>query len=518
MRTPRIFLGLLVSLLCGAQPLEAAPPRDPLAMAARIDELLAIKLDQAKTPAIEAASDAEFLRRAYLDLTGRIPRVSETRAFLKQSDPQRRLQLVDQLLERPTHSTHLAQTWQRFLLPEGADVVRFGGARDFELWLRQQFSDNRPYDAVVREVILASGPVGRGPTLFYTALENKPEELAAATSRSFLGVQIQCAQCHDHPHDKWKQDDFWGYAAFFARLEKPGGMQQVTPQLRDTDQGEVEDPRTKLPVAPRYLLGRIAAPEPNQSRRQQLATWLTANENPYFAAAAVNRSWALLFGRGLVEPIDDLGEHNPPSHPELWQELAAYFQATNYDLRNLLRVLASTEAYGRTSLLRDGETPTAPELFARMALKPLTAEQLYDCLAVATCKHDLAPPARREVNSNIGSERAMFLDKFRGPASGGTEYHAGIPQALTLMNGALIGSATDVEQSAILRSIDAPFFTEADRIETLFLATLSRPPSADESAKFVSYLESELTEAERRRALSDVLWALLNSAEFVLNH
>jgi hypothetical protein len=227
----------------------------------------------------------------------------------------------------------------------------------------------------------------------------------------------------------------------------------------------------------------------------------------------------MLFGRGIVEPVDDLSEHNPPSHPELLNELAAYFTATNYDVRNLLRVLTNTSAYQRTSKLRDGETPMPPELFARMAIKPLTAEQLYDCLTVATGKRSTPAAMMAQPGAlNLDQTRVAFLDKFRSPEGSSSEYQGGIPQALTLMNGPLLGDMLDLGTSDVLNALEAPFFTERQRIATLFLATLSRPPSVSEEAKFLSYVESRLTEAERKRARSDVLWALLNSAEFSLNH
>jgi hypothetical protein len=519
-RAVGIFAVVALILALPAVADEKATPPKPAAMTRRVDELLNERLVNEKIPPGELCSDAEFLRRAYVDLTGRIPRVSDVRAFLSDSDPDRRAKLIDQLLTRPTHATHLANTWRRFLLPESADINRFGGDRGFEFWLRQQFADNTPYDKVARELLTAKGQANVGPTLFYVALENKPEELAAATSRAFLGVQIQCAQCHDHPRDKWKQDEFWGYAAFFARLQRSeAAMPGAALMVSDTTEGEVQHPLTKAPVQPRFLESKSDAPPGmNQTRREQLAAWMTAKENRYFASAAVNRVWALLFGRGLVEPVDDLGEHNPPSHPELMRELTDYFVESGYDVRGLIRVLANTEAYQRTSQLTDGETPAPPESFARMAIKAMTAEQLYDSLQVAICRKETNRAMMQQPGLELDSERAAFLDKFRGPQGSRTEFHAGIPQALTLMNGQMIGAATNMEQSDLLLSLKAPFFTDDARVETLFISVLARKPSPEEKSKYVSYLENQLTDAERRRALSDMLWALLNTAEFTLNH
>lgn len=507
---------IATALLLAAGLRGAEPVPDPQAMTRRVDQLLNRQMEEAGIAPGDLCTDAEFLRRAALDLTGRIPRVSETRAFLADSREDRRQRLIDDLLTRPSHATHLAVTWRKFLLPDSADVTRFGGAQAFEFWLRQQFAENVRYDQLTRDILLAQGAVNQGPTLFYASLENKPESLAATTSRAFLGVQIDCAQCHDHPQDKWTQEDFWSYAAFFAQVQsqtQPGTLRVV-----DADAGEVMHPTSGQAIKPRYLGGPKAIPQPGQTRRQLLAGWLTSTDNRYFAQAAVNRLWAQLFGRGLVEPVDDLGEHNPPSHPELMQELVDYFIATDYDVRNLLRVLANTEAYQRTSRIRDGETPAPPELFARMPLKTLSAEQLYDSLLVATGRREEPPRQMNDPSPLFNQEEMAFLDKFRAPTASVTEYHGGIPQALTLMNGALVGSGTSLEQSSLLRSLEAPFFTDEQRVETLFLAVLSRPPHADERRKFLSYLESRLTAAERKRALSDILWALLNTGEFALNH
>lgn len=513
---------LLSSMLLSALglPASAAAPSTPEAMTRRIDELLDQRLAEERVSPAADASDAEFLRRASLDLTGRIPRASEVRQFLADSRIDRRVRLIDRLLDSPTHATHLANTWRRVLLPDTSDFTQFGSDRGFEFWLRQQFVENRPYDALAREVLLAKGPVTQGPTLFYTAHENKPEALAAATSRVFLGLQIECAQCHDHPHDKWQQDEFWGYAAFFARLEPLGiGTTGASLMVAERATGEVQHPVTKQPVAPRYLSASQDVEDRTALRRELLGRWMTSSDNPYFARAAVNRLWALLFGRGLVEPVDDLGDHNPPSHPQLMQELADYFITTQYDVRNLVHVLANTRAYQRTSQLQDGETPGPVELLARMPIKSLTAEQLYDSLQIATCRRDASMEATSELGiAGYDAARVAFLDKFRGPRASVVELHAGIPQSLTLMNGEMVAAATDVDSSDLLKVLTAPFFTQEERIDALFLCVLSRPPHADEKSKFTAYLESRLTDEQRHRALGDMLWALLNTAEFALNH
>ena len=490
------------------------------AMAMRIDELLADARTAAGVAPAARADDAAFLRRACLDLTGIIPKVSGVREFLADDRADKRARLIDTLLARPAHATHLANTWRAILLPGDADVQAAGGVAGFQNWLREQFAQNVRYDNVVADLLVARGSARQnGPALFFTALELKPEEIAANTSRIFLGVQIQCAQCHDHPTDRWTQKDFWGYAAFFARLEQRQSQVANMLQVIDSKVGEVKLPETETIVAPKYLDFTLANPAEDDSRRRQLAIWLVSRDNPFFARASVNRVWAHLFGRGLVDPVDDFGDRNPPSHPELLDELASYFVATGFDLRDLFRTLASTQAYALSSESADGSDPP-PELFARMAIKNLSAEQLYDCLVEATGRRESITAVQRAAGSNrfLDPARLQFLARFQAPAQTPTEFQSGIPQALTLMNGRSVAEATDLNQSGLLSALDAPFFTNDERIEVLFLSTLTRPPSEAERTQFASYVASGGPTGDHRRALGDVLWALLNSAEFILNH
>lgn len=524
MKRRAVFLFVVVLVLCPATISRAEPPSQQ-EMAARIDARLLEVWQQEKVALALRASDEVFLRRAWLDLCGIIPPINDDdgisgiRNFLDDPGSDKRARLIDRLLAKPTHATHFANIWKSVMVPPDTNVQRFGGDNGFQAWLRGQFADNVPYDKMVTELLLATGVANQeGPALFYTALQLKPEELAASTSRIFLGTQIQCAQCHDHPFDHWTRRDFWGYAAFFARLQQPAQNQQVAFQVNDAESGEVEFPDTDEVVPPRFLGGDVSADD-EQSRRQRLAAWLVSAENPYFARATVNRVWALLFGRGIVDPVDDLGQHNVPSHPELLDDLADYFAATGFDLNRLIRTLTSTEAYQLSSQAAPGQEERG-ELFARMAIKSLTAEQLYDCLAEAMRRREGAGTAQDPFAANRGFDqsRQAFLEKFRAPTQGATEYESGIPQALTLMNGANIRQATDLAQSDLLVALDAPFFTDEKRVEVLFLSTLSRMPNDEERAKFVSYVEQGGSSGNNRQALGDVLWALLNSAEFILNH
>jgi hypothetical protein len=506
-------LALFVAWLMVGTAALAAPP-SVQEMAARIDALVAQRWKQEGVDPAAPASDAEFLRRASLDLTGTIPAVNEVRQFLADTSPDKRRRLIEDLLKKPTHATHFSNAWRNALLPPDANQVFFGGDNGFRSWLRSQFSQNVPYDKLVTDVLVARGQAGQvGPALFYTALQLKPEELAASTSKIFLGVQIQCAQCHNHPFDHWKQEDFWGYAAFFGQLARPQGNQQFVAMVSDADTGDVKMPDSDEVVKPKFLAGEVSE-DGDFSRRIRLAQWMTSRDNPFFARAAVNRVWAMLFGRGIVEPVDDLGGKNAPSHPELFDELATYFADTGFDLDRLIRTLAATRAYQLSSA---GEGEDRPELFARMAIKSLTADQMYDCLQDAMRRREFSAYGGQQVQFAGGFDqvRQQFLARFSAPGQGTTEFQSGIPQALMLMNGQVIVQATDLQQSDLLGALDAPFLSDDDRLEILFLSTLSRFPTDEERPGVLAHLENA---SNKRQALSDVLWALLNSAEFALNH
>ena len=508
------YLALAAGAALADEPVENVT-RLPLEMAAQVDSLLADRWAAAGVQPAPASDDAEFLRRVSLDLTGVIPRAAEVRAFLRVSAADKRLRTIDELLTRPTHARHMADLWRRMLLPGEADVQAAGGVIGFQTWLQEQFLANQRYDNVVADLLVARGSARQnGPALFFTALELKPEEIAANTSRILLGVQIQCAQCHNHPHDRWTQQDFWGYAAFFARLQRRDGRSDLV-QVLDANSGEVKLPDTEEIIAPKYLGAAAADASQDNSRRRQLAIWLVSRDNPFFAKAAVNRAWSILFGRGLVEPVDDFSERNPASHPQLLDDLAKYFIETDYDLRGLFRMLCQTQAYQLSSQrTEEASQEIPPELFASMAIKSLTPEQLYDSLNLVTRRGEAQ---RTGVNRLVDPARMDFITRFNAPTQSAAEYQSGIPQALTLMNGRAVADVTDVEQSPLLLAATAPFLDDTGSVDALFLSTLSRPPTASEREVFVAHVARRSDEAARRKALADVLWALLNSAEFVLN-
>jgi hypothetical protein len=440
------------------------------------------------------------------------------RAFLEDRQKAKRSRLIDRLLASPAHATHLARTWQQLMLPTGEDPAQAVRAATLQRWLRQQFAENTRYDRIVADFLVSEGEE-TGPAVFYTAQEVKPEKLASSTARIFLGLQIECAQCHDHPYDDWKQRDFWGYAAFFAQLGQVEDRRpNRPPQLVDLEQGDVMLPESDEVVPPKYPGGGVARDDGGGTRRARLAVWMASRDNSYLARAAVNRAWAHMFGLGLVEPVDDIGPHNPASHPQLLDELSTYFVRSGFDLRELYRALAHSQAYQRTSCAHGDQQPDA-RLFAQMAVKPLTPDQFYDSL----CRTLMPTTARTSTDRpdsppGVDPLRQEFLLKLQSPDVGGTEYASGVVQALALINGSETEAASNPNRGSLLAALQSPIFTDAARVDTLFLATLSRLPSSAERASMLDYLETADAGELRRQALGDILWALLNSAEFAMTH
>ncbi|MEM7316611.1 MAG: DUF1553 domain-containing protein, partial [Planctomycetota bacterium] len=441
--------------------------------------------------------------------TGITPPVSATREFLKSEAPDKRNKLVDRLLESARHPTHLSNTWRRIMLPDGFASEMNGSAAGMQEWLRGRFAQNLRYDRMVGDFLTATGSSESGPALFYQALGAEPEKLAASTARIFLGLQLECAQCHDHPFDDWTQHEFWGYAAFFAQVR--GSQQGRSFAISDSQSGEVKIPDEDEVVAPKFPKGDEPESSTDGTRRLQLSIWMSSPNNPFLAKATVNRVWSLMFGKGLVNPVDNLIPENDPIHPEVLSELSEFFVKSNYNLRELYRTIAYTDTYQLTSTSPTKEEGVKRrEVFAQMHAKSMTAEQLYDSLQQAL-----------NMSANVSSsnvvaqpQRQTFVTQLDTKVEDATEYAAGIQQTLQLMNGRELAAGTLNPNVGLLGALAAPFFTSDDRIETLFLATLSRQPTEKEKSIFVSDGNDKLDSTDQ----ADLLWALLNSAEFRFNH
>jgi len=493
--------------------------RDARALAARIDTRLASIWAEANVRPVARAGDGEFLRRASLDLVGRIPTAAEARDFLDDPDPGKRESLVDRLLDSPAYAARAAMLWRQLLLPEAGDQGR-AAPGGFEAWLGKKVGEEAGYDRIVREILsaklagrdgdpMATARTEPSPAAFYAAKGGKPETLAADSARAFLGIRLECAQCHHHPFARWRREEFWGFAAFFAGVPRPAddgvAVAVVRTPREDAGRRELTIPGTSTVVKAAHLDHSRPAWRPRADTREVLAEWVTAPGNPYFARAAVNRNWARFLGNGLIDPVDDLDAKGEPALAGLLEEVAGEFRDHGYDLKYLIRALMATRAYNLSSAVAPAES-TPPPLFARMPVRGLSPGQFVDSLAQAT-------------GADVGETRARFLELFADRDEPPTESQTSILQALTLMNGAFLTAATSPEAGEVLGAVaEAPYLDTAGRVEILYLAALTRRPRPEESALAVRYVDRRGGEADRARALSDAFWALLNGPEFRVNH
>jgi hypothetical protein len=481
---------------------------DAQALSARIDKWIDERLAKERVPPAPVADDAEFFRRLSLDLNGRIPSYSQLADFLDDTRKDRRRRWIDELMDGPDNAPlyvrHFTNYWRRQLLaqtPRQSDAV----VAPLETWLRKQVQANTPYDQLARGLLTDPQAVG-----FFVANENKAENLASRTSRLLLGVRLECAQCHDdRGGGKWKRAQFWELAAFFAGLEQ-GRVEAFVPSPRQQKAGpaRIRVGETSTWVETRFPDGSKPSWKPALTPRQALAGWVTRRDNPWFARALVNRLWQYFFGVGLIDPVDGLGaEGNPPSHPELLDELARQFIDHNYDLKYLIRAITLSRAYQRAGI-QTHPRQADPRLFARAAARALTAEQLYDSLLLAT--------GYRPAPTGGGPARAEFLTPFDDPDSQPADPQSSVQQALMMMNGKFIQEATSSDRSTTVATVidgkrPRPL---AKRIEDLYLVTLSRKPRPREMKRLLDYAAA----GDSKQALRDTFWALLNSTEFILNH
>jgi hypothetical protein len=542
--TSLIFLGFAA---CAGAADDAPKPRlkaDPAAaLAAAIDKHLSHAWAVNGVVPAAPADDAEFLRRVYLDLTGRVPRVPEARAFLADKAPDKRARLVDSLLESPTHATHLAALTRADWFPNAGNNFRLGfELPGLETWLADRFRQNKPYDDTVRYILTAEVDLGqrgrvaaddvRRPSMgspdglaaartFYRAADGKPEEMAAATTRLFLGVKLECAQCHDHPFAPYTQEQFWEFAAFFGEFTplSPVSPSFVGPLPPQYDRNRISIPsRTKAvekTVEARHFDDTPIVWGDARSPRQELAAWLIGPGEKYFARNVANRTWAHFFGLGIIDPVDESFDKNPPTHPELLNALTAALIESNYDLRVLMRGITMSKAYQLSSKLTH-PTQTNPRQFARMNVKGMTGGMVFDSLTAAT-GYRVTPDDTNFRPFDQGL-RGTFLARFTQIGKR-TETPTSILQALMLMNGQFVTDMTSMEKGDVLAAIaDASFLDTPGKVETLFLAALTRKPTPEEIERFGSYVDRGGPSSDPKKALADVFWVLLNSTEFLFNH
>ena len=525
-----------VILVLGSVSIQAQTPSAPPEVAAKIDALVTERWAADKITPAAVSDDAEFCRRGYLDLCGRIPPASEVRDFLADKSPDKRAKLVNKLLESPTYIVNYTNVWRAIMLPEATsdETIRFF-LPGFEAWLRSRLAENRNFAQIAEELLTLpldgealtnfQQPNQPSPLAFYRAKQGKPEEIAGASARMFLGVRIECAQCHNHPFDKWKREEFWSYAAFFkdtGAMQAPAtvvekAVEAVTGNKPADDKRSMKIPDTDIVVQTRFLGGAEPDWSTISDSRANLAQWVISKDNPYFARAAVNRVWAHHFGVGIVDPVDDFSSNNPPSHPEVLDLLAREFIAHEYDFKFLIRTITATKAYQLTSV-RSHESQDNPRHFARMPVRGLTAEQIFDSLAQATGYLQPFDP-EQTLNFNQDQARQEFLETFETDT--GIERQSTILQALADIDYTSVQEilrTRNDKNGTLIAIAEAPFFTPEQRIEALFLTTLSRFPSDAEKTKFLAYLKDHEATDVPARPLADLFWTLLNTTEFLSNH
>jgi hypothetical protein len=558
MRTSFLFFVLLAA--CGGA--AASPPKTPPAPTAAAAVVSKEQKAQAFAPAsidtalrdawkaggvtpAPRADDATFIRRAYVDIVGTVPTPEATTKFIADASPDKRAKLVEELLASPAYPEHWMNYWDDVLMGrenKGPLVDRIA----FRYWLRARFEANAPWDRMVRDLVAAKGqnsvggPKSKGPGLamqvplgttidkedadelakvngavnWTLRFEQAPQDLAGNASRVFLGVQIQCAQCHDHKTEKWKQDDFRKFASSFLHSKVEPIEDKDKKLIRRVDL--VDIPR----VAPRFAKNPETAPiakmtptaldgtdlAKGEGTRQALAAWMTAKENPWFAKAFVNRMWGHFLGRGFIDPVDDIRPSNPATMPELLDKIAADFVAHDFDVKHLVRTITATEAYQLSATKTEAGTDPENKLWSRFHLVPLGPEELLNALIGVTGVKRLEQQRMQLVR------QYAFL--FEVDETDDTpDYSGTVSQALALLNGPLTAQGAKALPASALSGVLAMPGDDAARIDALTLRVLARPATATEREKWAAYVKKG-----GKKAYEDVLWAMLNSSEFVFNH
>ncbi len=508
-------------------PRDAPVPADIFAAAPRnnfIDDLVLKQLHALRIAPAAGATDGQFVRRAYLDAIGVLPSVEETRSFLAEGAADKREKLIDALLERPEFVDYWTYQWSDLLLLSSRNLP--GSALgSFYRFIRQNVEANTPWDKFTTQILTAKGNTENDGAANYFAMHQETTDLTETTSQTFLGMSITCARCHNHPLEKWTQDDYFGMANLFARVKMKasaqGGIDVIPAQF-----GEVVHPRLGRAVPPRPLDGVALAADFAGDRRAELARWMTSPENPYFTRALVNRVWKNFMGRGLVEPVDDLRLSNPASNPELMEALSADVVDHGYDVKQLIRTIMRSAAYQRSSAPSDPEQPDG-KYYSQYVMHRLSAEVILDGYSQVTgvpTEFSGYPAGYRALqlpDSQVGS---YFLTAFGRPQRQQTcscerTEASNIAQALHVANGDTLNGKLRAENSSLAKYV-ADGATDEAVLDDLYLRALSRPPGVTERNGALAALGEAATEGpeSRREAFEDLAWAVLSSKEFLFNH
>ncbi len=455
-----------------------------------IDALIDKKLRKLRIAPSETCGDEEFIRRVTLDITGLLPTPAEREGFLASVDPSKRARLIDQLLQKPAFIDMWVMRWAELLqIRSGTDITEKSVLVYFD-WLRDQLTRNVPINKMAHDLIASSGGTFENPPAGYYQFETDPLKLAEDTAQAFLGVQVKCAQCHNHPFDRWTMNDYRGFVAFFTQVGRKKGEDPRETIVFERKEGESKNPITNAIIPPKFLGG--AAPDSKgKSRRELLANWIAAPENPYFGRHFANLIWAQFFGRGIIQPVDDVRVSNPPSNPELLDALAQHLVAYNYDFKSLVRDICNSRAY-QLSSVTNSTNEADTRNFSHAALRRLRAEVMLDCITQVTetkNKFRGLPLGARAVQIADGQAYNFFLTTFgrakrETPCSCEVSMEPNLSQALELLNGDVVSRkiANGALVQRLLQSHEAPSRHSEGPLRALFCAYAKRRGDRDVAA------------------------------------
>jgi len=484
-----------------------------------IDQFVAEKLKKLRIHRSDLCTDEEFLRRISIDLVGLLPTREEYAAFIADSDANKRAKKIEELLARKEFTELWVAKWAEWLMMRSNVNVSYKSIVLYYQWLSDQIAKNVPLDAMVRDLLSSTGGTFKTPQTNYYEMEQDRLKISENTAQIFMGMRIQCAQCHNHPFDRWTQDDYYNFAAFFAQVVLKVAEDPRERIIFNAGGGEVQHVVTGQ-NAPPHFLGGGAADTAGKDRRQVLADWLASPKNPYFAQNFANRVWQHFFGIGIIEPVDDVRISNPASNPELLAEMSKRFTESNYDFKQLVRDICNSKTYQR-STSRNESNQTDEMNFAHQNVRRIKAESMLDIVSEVTNTKDKfrgLPLGARAVQIADGTTSDYFLTTF-GRATRETacscevKMEPTLSQALHLMNGDVVNSK--IAGGGVLKALQDQGLQPMQVVEQLYITCLSRKPTPDEVAA-LSPMFAEGSDAQK--ALEDVFWALLNSREMLFNH
>ena len=489
-----------------------------------IDTAVFNKLKLLGMPPSEACDDQTFIRRVTIDIAGRLPTAEEAEAFAADDTETRRDMAIERLLESGGYADYFTNKWAALLRNKKTKASYELGTFSFHDWLREMIHTNAPYDQIVRNVVAASGDLRSNPGVVWYRSVNKTDQQVEDSAQLFLGMRLQCAKCHHHPFERWSQKDYYSYQAFFSRIgrkKNPDGLADAERVFHNRGKASAKNPRSGETLSPAGLGGKPLDLSPDSDPRQALVDWMVNPANPFFAKALVNRYWKHFFGRGLVDPEDDMRVTNPACNPELLEALAKSFIESKFDLKKLVRTICQSKVYQLSSIPNEHNVRDKQN-FSRFYPRRLNAEVLYDALnqvTKSTGGFGGVPPDTRAIQLPDAGQKNYFLTVFGKPMADSAcecerSNDANLAQSLHLLNSKeVLGKISNEKGRAGLLSRDDKR-TEQEKLRELYLWFYSREPQSEE----VNLALAHLGKGEKKAAYEDIIWALLNTKEFLFNH